>query len=332
MKAIVLAGGLGTRLLPLTERLPKPMMPLANRPMLAYVLSLLGRHGFDQVFTNPCHPAEAICRYFEDGARFGLSLTYAPEQEPIGTAGSVRRMAGDPGEETLLVIGGDDLSDIDLGELLARHRRAGAAATLALTKVEDTSHVGVAVTDERGRILSFQEKPSPEEAISDLANTGIYLLERRVLDYIPEGRFCDFARDVFPRLLEDGVPFFGFEMPGYWRDIGTLRDYLAANVDIAMKRGPALGEEWRGDELEETRPGAEWAPTATVAETAIIGPECRIEAGARVGPGCVIGGGCVISAGCRLERSLLWPGVKLAAGACLREAIVTPEHTLTLPV
>lgn len=327
MKAVVLAGGLGTRLSPLTESLPKPMVPVGNRPVMEYVLRLLARHGFTEVVTNPCHLGHTISDYFGEGEKFGVSLKYAPEEELIGTAGTVKQMAraGWIGSGTFLVIGGDDLTDMDLSELLRRHRQAGATATLGLTRVADPTHYGIVVTDETGRIVSFQEKPEPEEAASDVANTGIYLLEPEVLEYIPEGEFPDFSLNIFPQLLKAGVPFFGFEMSGYWRDVGTLDDYLLANIDVAVGRGPlACLDSQQGERaLPALSQGA-----AVIAEGAIVDPRCQIGDEACIGEGCVIGSRARIAAGCQLETTVVWPQAELSPGTDLADAIVTPEHVV----
>ncbi|MDH4179965.1 MAG: nucleotidyltransferase family protein, partial [Armatimonadota bacterium] len=230
MKAMVLAAGLGERMRPLTEHLPKPLLPIANRPVMSCILEHLARHGFTDVIANLHYRPEDIVDYFGDGSRFGVNLAYTHEEQLWGIAGGVRRCKDFFAGETFLVIGADDLTDMDLTALVAEHRRAGAMASIGLVEVEETSQYGIVVTDGDGRIQRFVEKPKGESP-SRTANTQIYLFESAVFDFIPPNQVYDFGFDAFPDMVAQAVPFYGFSLPGYWRDIGGLADYLAAQVD-----------------------------------------------------------------------------------------------------
>ncbi len=222
---MVLAAGLGTRLRPLTYEITKPMVPVLDRPVMAHILDLLDRHGFDETIAN--------LHYFPDSikAYFGDRLSYRFEEELLGTAGGVRGCADFFGDEAFLVISGDALTDIDLSAFVARHREAGGIATLSVKKVADTREYGVVLHDRDGRITGFQEKPDPDEALSDLGNCGIYIFEPAIFDYFPDRPFADWANDVFPALLENDVPFHIHEVKEYWNDVGSLSELRQGTFD-----------------------------------------------------------------------------------------------------
>src|ERR687885_2216837 len=230
MRAMVLAAGKGTRLFPLTGEIPKPMAPVANTPIIHHIFDLLARHGITEAYVNVHYLADALLEaYGEESHVNGMTVRLVREEELTGTAGGVKHLAETTpvGEfnETFVVVSGDALTDVDIKDLVAFHKKKGALATIALHRVYDTSEFGVVEIDEEGNILGFQEKPAPEEAISTLANTGVYVFEPRALGYIPEGAFFDFAKDVFPRFLEAGERFIGYQGDFYWSDIGTLEAY-----------------------------------------------------------------------------------------------------------
>jgi mannose-1-phosphate guanylyltransferase len=222
---MVLAAGLGTRLRPLTYELNKPMVPVLDRPVMAHIVDLLDKHGFEETIAN--------LHYFPDSIReyFGERLSYRTEPQLLGTAGGVRGCAEFFGEQPFLVISGDALTDIDLGAFAVRHRETGGVATLAVKKVADTREYGVVLHDRAGRITGFQEKPAPEEALSDLGNCGIYIFEPRIFDYFPERPFVDWAQDVFPALLAGDVPFHIHEVHDYWNDVGSLAELRQGTFD-----------------------------------------------------------------------------------------------------
>ena len=231
VKAVILAGGEGTRLRPLTSNTPKPMMPLANKPMMEHIVNLLALHGFDEIVVTVAFLANQIRDYFGDGSDFGVTMRYATEDSPLGTAGSVRN-AADELDDTFLVISGDVLTDIDLTAFVKAHRDAGASASIALKHVENPLEFGIVITQPDGTIERFLEKPTWGEVFSDTINTGIYVLEPVVFDHIPEGEVVDFSSDVFPALLDDGHTLHGHVSEGYWEDVGTLEAYSRAHTDV----------------------------------------------------------------------------------------------------
>ena len=230
MKAVILAGGLGTRLRPVTGEHPKPMVPLLGKPMMEHIVALLRENGFTRVCAALHYRAGEIMAHFGDGRRFGVSMEYRIETENLGTAGSVRNCRDFFGDEDFLVISGDAACDYDLGRLIQAHREKGAAVTIALSSQRLPLRYGLAVTDGEGMIRSFIEKPDWSRVVTDLVNTGIYVLSPRALDYVPEGG-CDFGKELFPRLLREGERVCGVEMEGYWRDIGTPQDYYRCCAD-----------------------------------------------------------------------------------------------------
>ena len=227
-----MAGGFGTRLYPLTQSRPKPMLPLGHEPVLAHILNLLQRHGFSDVILATNYRSKQIQDYFTDGKSRGLSLYYSVEPTPLGTAGSVKYAQSYLRNETFLVISGDIVTDIDLSEVVQAHIEKRALASLALTQVTDCSSYGVVITDSDGRVRQFLEKPGHQPLMSQFVNTGIYVLEPDVLDYIPPATFCDFSYDIFPQLLDDGASFFAWQTAGYWCDMGTIQSYQQAIADV----------------------------------------------------------------------------------------------------
>jgi mannose-1-phosphate guanylyltransferase len=315
MKAMVLAAGLGTRLRPLTYEITKPMVPVLDRPVMAHILDLLDRHGFEQVIANLHYFPESIREYFGD------RLEYRYEPELLGTAGGVRACAEFFGEERFLVISGDALTDIDLGAFVARHKASGGIATLAVKRVADTREFGVVLHDREGRITGFQEKPAPEEALSDLGNCGIYIFEPEIFDYFPEPPFADWAQDVFPALLEHDVPFHIHELREYWNDVGSLGELRQGTFD-------ALAGELRLEMAgEEVSPGVILAGEQPLGEdieiggAAWIGHDVSIGAGVRLMGPVVLGDGAQIGAHAQLRESIVFPGTEVAAESILIGAI-----------
>ncbi|MCR4935085.1 MAG: nucleotidyltransferase family protein [Oscillospiraceae bacterium] len=232
MKAIVMAGGEGTRLRSVTGDTPKPMALLAGKPVLEHILGLLARSGVRQVCLTLRYRPECIRDYFGDGSRLGLELCYRVEDAPLGTAGGVRACADFYGREDFLVLSGDAVCTFDLRELMARHRQSGAAVTMALASRETPLQYGTVLTGRDGRVLRFIEKPDWPQVVSDLVNTGIYALSPEAMDFVPEGQPCDFAKELFPSLLEAEQPILGLPMEGYWNDIGTPRAFFQCNLDV----------------------------------------------------------------------------------------------------
>jgi mannose-1-phosphate guanylyltransferase len=315
MRAMVLAAGLGTRLRPLTYEITKPMVPVLDRPVMEHILDLLARHSVGPVIAN--------LHYFPDSIReyFGERLEYRYEPELLGTAGGVRACADFFGEEPFLVISGDALTDIDLTALAARHRETGGIATLAVKKVADTREYGVVLHDREGRITGFQEKPSAEEALSNLGNCGIYLFSPEIFDYFPARPFVDWAQDVFPALLENDVPFHIHEVREYWNDVGSLAELRQGTFDAL--RGE-LRLDIDGEEVARgviVAGGGSLPPDSEIDGPAWIGCDVRFGAGVRLMGPVVIGDGASVGDGAQLRESIVFPGTDVAAGAILIGAI-----------
>jgi mannose-1-phosphate guanylyltransferase / phosphomannomutase len=320
MKAVIMAGGEGTRLRPLTSNTPKPMLPIANVPMMEHVVDLLKRHGCDEIVVTVAFLAQQIQTYFGDGSEFGVKMYYAEEQTPLGTAGSVRN-AKEFLDERFVVISGDVLTDIDLTKIIESHVARGAMATIGLVQVENPLEFGIVITKPDGSIERFLEKPTWGQVFSDTINTGIYVLEPGIFDYIADGRPVDFSSEVFPALLRDGRPLFGEVAEGYWEDVGTLDAYLSSHKDVldAKVRVDMPGFEvspgvWIGE-------GAEVSPEAKVEGPAVIGAGARVEAGVRLGPYSVVGSNARIRANVETERVVLHDNVYVAEGAKLRGTV-----------
>ena len=328
MKAMILAAGKGTRLFPLTGAIPKPMAPVAGKPIIQHIFEVLVEAGVDEVHVNVHYLAHIILGCYGERSRVdGMTVITTREDELMGTAGGVKRLAN-RFDETFIVVMGDALTDVDVREVVAFHKEHDALATLVLRRVEDTSECGVAQLDAEKNILGFQEKPQPKEAISNLANTGIYILEPEVLEYIPKDAFFDFAEDVFPRLLESGEKVVGYEGDFYWSDIGTLESYRAAQRDALSGR------------VAVKVPGERWGRNLWIAEEAWIHPSAygRIDGYAVVGPKAVlgrgaslsgvvaVGDGCRVSDGATLKQSVLLPGSSVGSEAYLEDCIVGPGY------
>ena len=321
---MILAAGVGSRLEPLTINIPKPMVPVANRPTMEHIIRLLAKNGVEEVAANLWYKPEKIEAYFGDGSPWGVSITYSREQELLGTAGGVRRLARFF-DQTFVVISGDALTDIDLAQLLQVHRDKGALATIALKPVSNPRQFGVVITEPDGRIKAFQEKPAPGEALSSLANTGIYVFEPSIFDHIPAGEVYDFGKQVFPRLVRLGLPFYGHITDDYWCDIGTLTQYRLAHYDVlrGMVRISIPGM-WSPGAVYVGE-GAYIAPTATVGSKVIIGANCRIDDSVEIFGETVIGDNCVVGGGAAIFGSIVWNNTRIARGTRLVECVVGSE-------
>lgn len=231
MKAMIMAAGVGTRLHPLTKDIPKPMVPIAGRPLMEHIVYLLRSHGFTDLVANLHYLPEKIQNYFGDGLRFGVKLKCSYEPELMGTAGGVKNNQ-EFLDATFVVVSGDALTDINLEAFLRFHKQKGAMASIALKPMEEVERFGVVIIDSEGRITSFQEKPKKEEALSNLVNTGIYIFEPEIFDYIPTGEVYDFGKHLFPRLAAERAPFYGYVTEDYWCDVGNLEAYSKAQKDV----------------------------------------------------------------------------------------------------
>lgn len=305
MKAMILAAGVGSRMHPLTRTLPKPLVPIVNRPVMEHIVALLHKHGFDDIIVNVHHLGDQIAEHFGDGRRFGVNITYSHEDRLWGDAGSVKQCEDFFGNETFLVIGGDDLADIDLTRFIENHRQKQAMASIALSLVDDPAEYGIVLINEEGRITRFVEKPKGEIIFSNTANTGVYAFEPEALDLIPRGVFYLFGKTYFPQMLEQKRPIYGYLTANYWMDVGNLAMYQKAHLD-------ALGGRVRIQFPVPERRKYQW-----IAEDAVIDPSAKIEYPV------VIGEGCHIHSGARvLENTVLGPRCSVAAGAVVRESIL----------
>jgi mannose-1-phosphate guanylyltransferase/phosphomannomutase len=321
MKAVILAGGEGTRLRPLTSNQPKPMLPIANVPMMRHVLRLLTKHGFDDIVVTVAFLANQIRNYFGDGGEFGVRMRYATEDSPLGTAGSVRN-AMDELDEPFLVIAGDVITDIDLTAVVKAHTDREAFASIALKRVNNPVDFGIVITHDDGTIERFLEKPTWGQVFSDTINTGIYVLEPGVFDFIPAGQAVDFSSDVFPAVLERKLPLFGTVVDGYWEDVGTLEAYRSAHEDILSER---VDIEIPGFKLRDgvwAGEGADISPDARVEGPVLVGDNTRVEAGAELRPFTVLGGDVVVKANASIERTVVHDHVYVGNSARLRGAVI----------
>jgi mannose-1-phosphate guanylyltransferase len=327
---MILAAGLGTRLRPLTYVMPKPVAPVLNRPIVAWIADLLAEHDFEDVVTNLSYLPGQIRDVLGDGSAYGLRISYSEEPEPLGTAGGVGKVRDFLGEtDSFLIISGDALTTIDLSAMREAHEanvERGAILTIATKRVADTSQFGVAIIDDDGRIQGFQEKPEPAEALSDLANCGIYMFKREIFDYFPPPDFkspagdddqppgfVDWAMDIFPSLLDGDIPFYSNEIDAYWNDIGSVGEFVQGNLDALAG---AVGIEPPAPAVEEGVYAGEGSDLDGVKVTppVLIGEACQVGAGANLHGPVVVGDGCKVGAGAMLRDCVVLPGAQVPAG------------------
>jgi mannose-1-phosphate guanylyltransferase len=324
MQAVILVGGKGTRLRPLTADRPKPLVPVVDRPFLGHALEWVARHGLTDVVLCCGYRSDAVVAAIGDGSAFGVRVTWVFEPEPRGTAGALK-MAEEHLEDRFVLINGDVLTDMDLTAQIRAHEETGARATLALVPVDDPSAYGLVRLEEDGRVRGFLEKPKPEEIDTDLISAGAYVLERDVLDLIPADREVSIEREVWPRLVGRGL--FGFVHRGaYWMDIGTPQRYVEGVGDV-------LSGAVRTATLDRLAgrtvvPGAEVHETAVVAAGAVVEEGARVGAGVRIGTGTVVAPGAVVEAGVTLDRVVLLPGAWIGAGSALRDCVIGADATV----
>jgi NDP-sugar pyrophosphorylase family protein len=304
MKAIVLAGGEGQRLRPLTQSRPKPLLPVAGRPCVDFVLRSLVNSGVKEIIITTAYMSDRLTRAIAEGLGYDASIVYSFEGTPAGTAGSVKRVANFI-DDTFVVAMGDVLVDLDVRPLIDFHRRSKSVATIALTEVDDPTEYGIVGLGKEGRIERFKEKPRPEEAFSKLVNAGIYVLEPEVLDLIPENVKFDFSKDVFPKILAKGLALHGMRIEGVWVDIGRPRDLIRASLEVIRREGREhhlLGQEPFGP--------------------AIVGKGLVLEPGVRLGGPLYLGADVHLGRGAVVEGACLYDGVVVHPGAVVRESIV----------
>lgn len=325
MKAIIMAGGFGTRLRPLTLGVPKPMVPMANKPMMEHVVNLLKKHGFDEILSLLYFQPEAITDYFGDGKKFGIKMEYMLAEDDFGTAGSVRNAYADFFKgEPILIISGDVLTDFDLSSVMSFHKDRKADATMVLTQMENPLSYGVVITDHDGKITRFLEKPTWGEVFSDQINTGIYVLEPKVTEMIPHKEFFDFSKDLFPKMLSQGMALYGCNIQGYWRDIGNISEYVNAHHDILkgeviidlgynmLKHDDSILWIGKNQNVDES---VEYEGVAILGDHVHIEPDCKIS-------NSVIGDNCIIGAKSRISNSIIWNDSVISEQAEVTQALL----------
>jgi mannose-1-phosphate guanylyltransferase / phosphomannomutase len=318
MKAVVLAGGLGTRMHPLTCEIPKPMLPFANKPIMEHTIELLKKHGINEVIAILYHQPEIIMNYFGDGSAFGVKMTYVTAPANYGTAGAVK-FAEQYLDETFIVMSADVITDFDLTDIIRHHMNKQAQVTITLTKVDNPIPYGIVITDNDGRVKHFVEKPSWGEVISDTVNTGIYVINPIVLKLVPEAREFDFSKDLFPKLLESREALYGYTVSGYWKDIGGLTEYGSSHKDIVS--GSLKMESRRIGKNVRISNSADIIGLALIGDETVIDDDVVIE-------NSVIGRHCVISKGSKIVDSIIWDNVRLEKDVTVTQAVIASNSTV----
>ncbi|SEF94522.1 mannose-1-phosphate guanylyltransferase / phosphomannomutase [Caloramator fervidus] len=321
MKAVIMAGGEGTRLRPLTCGIPKPMVPILNKPVIEYTIKLLKKYNFDKIAITTCYLSNFIIDYLGDGSKFGISIDYYIEETPLGTGGSVLN-TGDFIDQTILVISGDVLTDIDLSKAIEFHKNKNSKATLILKRATNPLEYGIVITNSEGKIERFLEKPSWGEVFSDTINTGIYILEKDVFNYYKKGDSFDFSKDLFPRLLKDNVPMYGYITDEYWNDIGDINSYKQTHFDILngkvkvdldlpmVKEGIYIGE------------GTVIKDDVIINPPVYIGKNCIINSKAKLDSFTIIGDNCKIEENASIKKSIIWNNTSIGQSTQARSTII----------
>ena len=337
MKAMILAAGKGTRVQPITHTIPKPMIPILQKPVMEFLLELLRQHGFTEVMVNVSHLAEEIENYFRDGQRFGVEIAYSFEGriedgeligDALGSAGGLKKIQNFQKffDDTFVVLCGDALIDLNLSEAVRKHRQSGALATIITKRVpkENVSSYGVVVTDDDGRVKAFQEKPGVEEALSDEINTGIYLFEPEIFEHIPDGVSYDIGSQLFPKLVEKGLPFYALPMDFEWVDIGKVPDYWHAIRSVLqgdIRQVSIPGKQVRPGIYTGLNVAANW-DKIEVEGPVYVGGMTKIEDGATIIGPAMIGPSCHICAGATIDNSIIFDYSRIGAGVTLAEKLV----------
>ena len=317
IRTIMMAGGKGTRLRPLTLVRPKPMIPLVNKPIIEYTVNKLKKSGFNDIIMTLNYMSTNIKNYFKDGSEFGIDIRYSVEKWPLGTGGSVKK-AEKYIDDTFMVVSGDVLTDVNFKDVVKYHKEKGAIATMVLTEVEDPTHFGIAVMDKNHKITEYLEKPSPEEAFSNVANTGIYIFEPEIFDFFDgKDKEVDFSKDIFPEVIKQDAGIYGYVFNGYWNDIGRPETYLAATYDILDQK---MEQNFYKTKMAESigKIGNIW-----VGENVFIDEKARIE-----GP-VVIGNNCTIEEGCKISRgSVIGDNVSIGRDVNIDGAVLFPDSII----
>jgi len=328
MKAVVMAGGEGTRLRPLTSSRPKPLVPILNKPCMQHTIELLKRYGITDIVVTLYYLADEIEGYFGDGSELGVNLIYTVEDTPLGTAGSVKKAEEYLKDDTFIIVSGDALTDLDVEKALAYHCEKQSVATLVLQHVDNPLEFGVVITDDNGRIRRFLEKPSWGEVFSDTVNTGMYILEPSIFEYMQPEKSYDWSQDIFPQLLAEEKPMFGYVLGEYWTDVGSLQQYRQAQYEMlgGMTKLPIEGRREGGDIWIGA--GTEIDPNARLVGPLCIGKNCRIKADAHLGPDTVLGDNCLVEEGAILQKAIVWDSNYIGARSRLTGCTVCFRCTI----
>lgn len=322
MKAIIIAGGSGTRLRPLTYNTPKPMVPLFDKPFLQHQLELLRRHGITDVVINLHYLSDSISDHFGDGAALGMKIAYSFEEKPMGTAGAVKLAEKHFDGEPMVIFNGDILTDIDVGELVAFHQTRGAKVTIAMIRVTDPTAYGLIFTDDDNKIARFLEKPSWDEATVDTVNAGIYVIDPSVFRYVPQNEAYSFERGLFPLLLQLGEPVYGFPTDAYWLDIGSPQKYLQAHTDVLMGRVKVELDATRRDDGVWIGKGVDIDPSAVVRGPCYLGAGVKIRKRARIEEFTVLGPRVTVDDKAIIEHTLIGEDTVVGEEAALSRCLV----------
>jgi len=318
VKAVILVGGEGTRLRPLTYTTVKAMVPVLNKPFIEYIIRYLSNHNIKEIILALGYKPDCITDYFGDASRLGTNLVYSVETEPLGTAGAIK-YAEQYIDDTFFIMNGDIFTDLNLTDMLQFHRDKGAKVTIALTPVEDPTRFGVVETDSNQRVTRFIEKPKREQVTSNMINAGVYIVERQVLRRIPKGKRFMFERDVFPELLAEGEPVFSYATDAYWIDAGTPEQYLQLNSDLMF--GKSLQVAFKPEEVRINKE-ASVHPQAKLTGPILVDSHCTIGKDVQLKGPVVIGTGCTIKDDAIIENSILWQNVTMGEKATLKDCIV----------
>jgi len=322
VKAVVMAGGEGTRLRPMTTSMPKPLLPVVNKPIMEHVLRLLQRHGFSETVVTVQFLASLVRNYFGDGEDFGMRLRYATEETPLGTAGSVKNAEHLLHDDTFLVISGDALTDFDLSDLVKFHHDKGALVTVCLTRVPDPLEFGITIVDDEHRVQRFLEKPTWGQVFSDTVNTGIYVMEPEVFDYVASGEQVDWSADVFPQLLAEGRPVYGYVAEGYWEDVGTHESYVRAQADVLSGRVDVDLDAFEVSPGVWVAEGADVHPDAVLRGPVFVGDYAKVEPGVELREFTVLGSNVIVKSGAFLHRAVVHDNVFIGPQTNLRACVV----------
>jgi mannose-1-phosphate guanylyltransferase len=318
VKAIILVGGEGTRLRPLTYTTVKAMVPVLNKPFIEYVFRYLNSHKIREIILAMGYKPDCITDYFGDASQLGTKLVYSIETEPLGTAGAVKN-AEQYIDDAFFVMNGDIFTDLNLTEMLRFHENKGAKVTIALTPVDDPTRFGVVEIDSNQRVTRFVEKPKREQVTSNMINAGIYIIEREILNRVPQGKRIMFERTIFPALLAEGEPVFGYATDAYWIDTGTPEQYLQLNRDLMF--GKSVQVDFKPEEIRINE-GASVNPKAKLTGPILVDGDCTISKGAQLKGPVAVGTGCIIKDDAIIENSILWQNVTIGERATLKDCIV----------